>query len=79
VTPAAARRQNVAVPYVAVVAHKLLGDVAAVRMALHLLESEGLSEAQRTQATSSLTLRLDALEEGLKELITAPRDESVTT
>lgn len=66
-------------PYIAVVAHRLLGDVAAVRMALHLLENEGLTEAQRAQATASLTLRLDALEEGLKELITAPRDDAVTT
>jgi hypothetical protein len=67
------------VPYIAVVAHRLLGDVAAVRMALHLLENEGLTEAQRAQATASLTLRLDALEEGLKELITAPRDDAITT
>jgi hypothetical protein len=61
------------VPYVAVQAHKLLGDLAAVRMAMHLLADGSLTEEQRTTAAGSLALRLDAIEEGLRELITAPR------
>jgi len=67
------------VPYIAVQAHKLLGDLAAVRMAVHLLDEPSLSDEQRATTRASLALRLDAIEEGLKELITAPRDESAAT
>ena len=66
-------------PYIAVQAHKLLGDVAAVRMAMHLLDEPSLTDEQRATAKASLALRLDALEEGLKELITSPRDEPAAT
>ncbi|MCU1487131.1 MAG: hypothetical protein JWN67_3877 [Actinomycetia bacterium] len=64
------------VPYVAVQAHKLLGDLAAVRMAVHLLADGSLTEEQRATAQASLALRLDAMEHGLHELITAPRGDS---
>ena len=62
-------------PYVAVQAHKMLGDVAAIRMAVHLLVDGSLTEEQRTTAASSLALRLESLEDGLRELITAPRED----
>ena len=68
-------RQNGDVPYVAVQAHKMLGDVAAVRMAVHLLADPSLTEEQRATAQASLALRLESIEEGLRALITAPREE----
>jgi hypothetical protein len=64
-------------PYVAVQAHRLLGDIAAVRMAIHLLEDPALPEEHRARTREALATRLDAMEDVLKELITAPRpDES---
>jgi hypothetical protein len=66
-------------PYVAVQAHRLLGDIAAVRMAIHLLEDPSLSDEHRARTKDALASRLDAMEDVLKELITAPRGDEATT
>jgi hypothetical protein len=66
-------------PYVAVQAHRLLGDLAAVRMAVHLLEDPGLSDEHRARTREALASRLDAMEEVLHQLITAPRGDEATT
>ena len=66
-------------PYVAVQAHRLLGDLAAVRMAVHLLDDPALSEEHRARTKAALASRLDAMEDVLHELITAPRGDEATT
>jgi hypothetical protein len=61
-------------PFVALAAHKMLTEVASLRMAFDLLADPATDESQRARLIAVAARQLDGIEETLKELIVAPRD-----
>jgi predicted HTH domain antitoxin len=61
-------------PFIAVSAHKMLGSVAALRIAVELLEQGALPAERHAEVAVMARRQLDELETTLKLLITAPRE-----
>ena len=67
------------VALIAVLTHQMLGDVAAIRMALAAAVESSAEEATRQRLLDIAHTRLDALEQQLKQLMVLPRDELAGT
>jgi hypothetical protein len=62
------------VPYVALSAHKMLSGIAALKMAIDLLQDTSGDASERAEIAARAHSQLVEMERTLKELIVAPRD-----